>query len=516
MALQAKWGEMRKKLKLASLFIAAGLVLAACGSGEESGDATSEESTGSAEIVIALGSEPTSLDPQLVDDGGERAINDNIYETLLVRDADGNIGAGLAADLPTQIDDTTWEFKLREGVTFHDGSPFDSASVVATVERMVKLVADGKTQNDGFFKSLTGATAVDATTVQITTAARDGVLPARMYWLKMLPASAKDVEDLSDAPNGTGPYKFDSRSTGVNIVLTANDSYWGEKGNVSKVTFEFIADSATRLAGLTSGKYDVITNLNPQDAASAPVVATAQGQEHPVLILDADEGITKDLRVRQALNYAVDKQTIADTLFGGYGVVDAGQLLSPSILGFNSTLSAYPYDVEKAKALLEEAGVAGAEVQLVGESGRWLKDKELLEAVAGYWTAAGLKVNLEILEFGAYLDVLFDRENRADSVYVSSSNDILDADRQLSTYYQAGGIGSSNSNEALKKLIDDGRAELDATKRGEIYGEAVKIAYDEAYFVWLINNQDIYGLSTRLAWTPRVDSKLLVKEMAVN
>jgi len=235
-----------------------------------------------------------------------------------------------------------------------------------------------------------------------------------------------------------------------------------------------------------------------------------------VLILDADEGITKDLRVRQALNYAVDKQTIADTLFGGYGVVDAGQLLSPSILGFNSTLSAYPYDVEKAKALLEEAGVAGAEVQLVGESGRWLKDKELLEAVAGYWTAAGLTVNLEILEFGAYLDVLFDRENRADSVYVSSSNDILDADRQLSTYYQAGGIGSSNSNEALKKLIDDGRAELDATKRGEIYGEAVKIAYDEAYFVWLINNQDIYGLSTRLAWTPRVDSKLLVKEMAVN
>jgi peptide/nickel transport system substrate-binding protein len=166
--------------------------------------------------------------------------------------------------------------------------------------------------------------------------------------------------------------------------------------------------------------------------------------------------------------------------------------------------------------LLEEAGATGAEIQLVGESGRWLKDKELLEAVAGYWTAAGLTVNLEILEFGAYLDVLFDRENRADSVYVSSSNDILDADRQLSTYYQAGGIGSSNSNEALKKLIDDGRSELDATKRGEIYAEAVKIAYDEAYFVWIINNQDIYGLSTRLAWTPRVDSKLLVKEMTVN
>jgi peptide/nickel transport system substrate-binding protein len=136
-ALQAKWGEMRKNLKLASLLAAAGLVLAACGGGE-SGDSSSEGSTGSAEIVIALGSEPTSLDPHLVDDGGERAVNDNIYETLLVRDADGNIGPGLAAEMPTQVDDITWEFKLREGVTFHDGSPFDSASVVATVERMVE------------------------------------------------------------------------------------------------------------------------------------------------------------------------------------------------------------------------------------------------------------------------------------------------------------------------------------------------------------------------------------------
>lgn len=511
---------MRKRFKIGSLVVAVSLVLAACGSDDSaSTDRTSDTTAVEAvpvEIVIALGSEPTSLDPQLVDDGGERAINDNIYETLLSREADGNLGAGLAIDIPTRVDDTTWEFKLREGVAFHDGSSFNADSVVATVERIVKLVADGKTQNDGFFKSLTGATKVDDLTVRITTAAADGVLPSRMYWLKMLPASAKDVEDLSDAPNGTGPYKFAGRQQGVNIVLESNSEYWGGAPSISKVTFEFIDESATRLAGLKSGKYDVITNLSPQDAGEAPVVATAQGQEHPVLILDADQGITADLKVRQALNYAVDKQAIADSLFGGYAVVDAGQLLSPSILGFNSDLSAYEYDVDKAKALLEEAGVVGQEIQLVGESGRWLKDKELLEAVAGYWTAAGLKVNLEILEFGAYLDVLFDRENRADVVYVSSSNDILDADRQLSTYYQAGGIGSSNTNATLKQLIDDGRAELDATKRGEIYNEAVKIAFDEAYFVWLVNNQDVYGLSDRLIWSPRVDSKLLIKEMSVN
>ncbi len=123
--------------------------------------------------------------------------------------------------------------------------------------------------------------------------------------------------------------------------------------------------------------------------------------------------------------------------------------------------------------------------------------------------------HLDILEFGAYLDVLFDRTNRADAIYVSSSNDILDPDRQLSTYYQAGGIGSSNSDAEMSALIDEGRQELDPAARAATYEQAVKIAYDGAYFVWLVNNQDLYGLSERLSWTPRVDSKLLVKEMSV-
>jgi peptide/nickel transport system substrate-binding protein len=522
---------MRRHVKVVALALVLGLGAVAC-SDDDGGSTTdtqaaTEETTAAAtddttaapqaggEIVIALGSEPTSLDPQLVDDGGERAINDNVYETLLVRNADGELEPGLAAEMPTQVDDTTWEIKLREGVKFHDGTDFNADAVVATVSRMVKLIADGKTDNNGFFQSFTGAEAVDATTVRITTAEKDGVVPARLYWMKIIPAAAAESADLSESVVGTGPYKLASREKGVNIVLEANADYWGGAPALEKVTYEFIDDSATRLAGLKSGKYQLITNLAPQDTEQAPKVATAQGQEHPVLILDADDGITSDVNVRKALNLAVDKEAIAETLFGGFAVVDAGQLLSPSILGHNESLTAYPYDPEQAKTLLEEAGAAGKSIQLVGESGRWLKDKELLEAVAGYWKEAGLDVKLEILEFGAYLDVLFDRDNRADAIYVSSSNDILDPDRQLSTYYQAGGIGSSNTDQALSDLITAGRSELDAAKRDETYQEAVKIAYDNAYFVWLVNNQDIYGTSENLVWTPRVDSKLLVKEMSL-
>lgn len=512
---------MRNRIRAVAAIFAIGLIAAACGSddkGSSGGGATTTGTGGTpvqgGSMTIALGSEPTSLDPYLVDDGGERAVNDNIYETLLTRDPKGVLGPGLATALPTQVDDTTWEFKLRDGVKFTNGEAFNADSVVASVDRMVQLIKDGKTDNDGFFKSLTGAEKVDDLTVRIKTAQPDGVLPARMYWLKMIPASAKATPDLSAAPVGTGPYKFTNYNKGVDLNIEANPDYWGDKPTIAKVKYEFLDDSATRLAGLKSGKYDLITNLAPQDVSQAPAFAAVQGQEHPMLILDADEGITKDVNVRKALNMAVDKEAIAKNIFGGYASPDQCQILSPTILGFNGDLKPYPYDPDKAKQMLKDAGVAGQSIQLVGESGRWLKDREVIEAVAGYWKAAGLDVKVEILEFGAYLDVLFDRKNRADSVFVSSSNDILDADRQLSTYYQSGGVGASNSNAELKKLIDDGRAELDQTKRGQIYNQAVKIGCDEAYFLFIVNNQDVYGLSKRMQWQPRVDSKLLVKEMS--
>ena len=480
---------------------------------EEPADAPAVEG---AAITIALGSEPTSLDPHLVDDGGERAINDNVYETLLARTPDGELVPGLAADLPTQLDDTTWQFTLREGVTFHNDEPFNADSVVATVDRMIRLIEAGVTDNSGFFGSLTGAEAVDEYTVNITTNGPDGVLPSRMYWLKMVPASAADSDDLSEAAAGTGPYTFVEWVRGERVQLAANPDYWNGAPSITTVDYTFVTESGSRFAGLLSGDYDLITNLSPSDVDRAPQVATAQGQEHPMLILDADEGITADVNVRKALNMAVDKDAIAESLFGGFAVIDQGQILSPSILGFNPDLAPYPYDPEMAAQLIEEAGVAGQTITLVGESsGRWLLDAELVQAVAGYWESAGLVVDLQLPEFGQYLDVLFDRENRADAIFVSSSNDILDADRQFSTYLQAGGIGSSNSDADMSALIDEGRAEVDATAREGIYQEVNQIAFDQAYLLNIINNEDIYGLSERMQWTPRVDSKLLVSEMSV-
>lgn len=528
---------MFRTFRWLALLFAFTLFAAACGDDDSSGPGGGDDSTddGTADgtddgsddgtdggdervgITIALGSEPTSLDPHLVDDGGERAVTDNVYETLLARDGNGELIPGLAVDLPSRIDDHTWQFALRDGVSFHNGDAFTAADVVASVNRIGRLIDEGVTDNDGFFASLSGAEAVDDLTVNIMTEAPDGVLPARMYWLKIVPASAETSDDLSDSVVGTGPYELTDWTRGESVTLEANGDYWDGAPAIDDVEYRFVGESGSRFAGLLSGDYDLITNLSPEDVPGAPQAQTAQGQEHPVLILDADEGITADPNVRLALNLAVDKTAIADSLFSGFAAVDAGQLLSPSILGHNPDIEAFPYDPERAKTLIEDAGVAGETITLVGESsGRWLLDADLVQAVAGFWEEAGLNVDLQLPEFGEYLDVLFDRDSRADAIFVSSSNDILDADRQLSTYYQAGGIGSSNSNEELSRLIDEARAEVDADARETLYQEAVQIAYDEAYFVFLINNQDIYGLSERMVWVPRVDSKLLIKEMAVS
>ena len=463
------------------------------------------------QVTIALGSEPTTLDPQLREDGGERAVNDNIYETLMVRTPDGKLVTGLAASQPRLLDPRTWEVKLRPGIKFHNGEPFNADAVVYSINRII----DPKFNSEqiSFFETIKDAEKVDDLTVRITTNGPDPILLSRLYWMKMVPPGFSRDPKFAESPIGTGPYKFVRWNRGQDIVLAANKDYWGPAPRIKEVKYRFVEEPGTRLAGLKAGEFDVITNLLPEFTQQVPQAIHILGLEHPIIILNADGGPTRDVRVRQALNYAVDKEALAEGLFEGFAQIAQGQLLSPSFFGFNEKVHAYPYDPDKARSLLKEAGVLGTSVELIGTAGRWLKDRELLEAVAAFWDAVGLKTKVRIFEFNEYLNRLFDRKTRADAIFVVSSNELLDADKSFSAYYRAGGIGSSNSDRQLASLIDKARSETDAAKRADLYHQAVKRAYDQAYFVWLLNIEDIYGVSARLDWHGRVDAKILVSEM---
>ena len=464
-------------------------------------------------IVIALGSEPTTLDPQLREDGGERAVNDNIYETLLRRTPEGELVPGLAAADPVLIDPETWEVKLRTGISFHNGEPFNADAVVYSIKRIIDPLFNS--EQISFFNTIRDAAKVDENTVRIMTKGPDPILPSRLYWMKMVPPAHSKDPDFAQTPMGTGPYRFVEWKRGRDIVLERHSGYWGDAPQIQKVTYRFVSEPGTRLAGLMAGEFDVITNLLPEFTAQVPQHIHILGLEHPIIILNADGGPTQDVRVRKALNLAVDKTALAEGLFEGFAQVAQGQLLSPSFFGFNKDVKPYPYDPDQARALLKEAGAEGAEVELIGTAGRWLKDRELIESVAAYWEDVGLKPQVRIFEFNEYLNRLFDRKTRGDAIFVVSSNELLDADKSFSAYYQAGGIGSSNTDPDLAAMITKARTETDAVKRLDLYHQAVQRAYDNAYFVWLLNIEDIYGLSKRLHWKGRVDAKLLVSEMQV-
>lgn len=501
----------RRGRSLVAMLVAPLLLAAACDTG---GGGGSEGTGGEAHITIAIGGEPTTLDPQLRDDGLERAVTDNIYETLLAREPDGSLVPGLAAEMPTQVAADRWRFTLRDGVKFHDGEPLDAGAVVWSIER----IADpdyGSEQYGSFFSTIVGAEEVDDGTVDVITDGPDPVLPSRMYWLKIVPPEASRDPDFAEDPVGTGPYRFVEWIRGERITLEANPDYWGGEPSIERVTFRFVQEPGTRVSGLLAGEFDLITNLLPEDAATVPRSAAVRGLEHPTVILNAMEGITADVRVRQALNLAVDKETLAEELFAGNATVDDCQLLSPSWFGYNPHLEPYPYDPERARELLQEAGVVGGTIELIGEEGRWLKDRETIEAVAGYWREVGLEVDIRIFDFNEYLNRLFDREHRPDAVFVVSSNELLDADRTLSGEYHREGIEASNDDARLAELIDRARSETDAEARQALYEEATRIACEQAYFLFLLNINDTYGMSERLVWEPRVDAKLLVKEMSL-
>lgn len=476
----------------------------------EAGD--SEET--SKAITIALGGEPPTLDSQLSASGLVSAITDNVNESLMNRTAEGELIPGLAQEVPTLVNPKTWRFKLRTGIKFSNGEPFNADAVVASVERVLDPTLES--EQSSFFPTIEGAKEVDESTVDILTNAPDPLLPQRMYLMKMVPPKYSTEGSFASEPVGTGPYRFVRWARGREVVLESNPDYWGEEPDVSQVTFRFVSEAGTSLSGLLSGEIDLVPNLLPENASQAPKFESVRGSEHPTMILNVDEGLTGDPRVRQALNYAVNKESLVENLYEGYATVDDCQLLSPSWFGYNPSLEPYPYDPEKARSLLADAGAEGAAIEVVGTSGRWLKDKETVEAVANYLSEVGLKPEVRIFEFTEYVNRLLDKKVRPDSIFVSSSNELFDADRTLSTDYHKDGPESSNQDEHLAELIDQARVGTDTEARQELYEQATNLTCDEAYFLFLVNIQDLYGMSDRLEWQPRVDTKLLVQDMTVS
>jgi len=467
--------------------------------------------------VIAIADEPSTLDPQAAEDGNERAVTDNIYDTLLRRDPETNdLVPHLATALPTQVDPTTWEFKLREGVTFTNGEPFDAAAAAYSINRVIDK--NFNSAQADFYEGITGATAVDATTLRVTTAQNDPVFPARMYRLKMVPPTYSKDPAFVESPIGTGPYKFEKWDRGSQVTLTRNDDYWGDKPAIKDVTLRFISEAGTRVAGLKAGEIQLATLIPPEQTKDVPQVITRDGLEFPVFRLKNYEGTLKNAMIRQAMNYAVDKDALAKDLFSGYASVANCQTLAEGTFGYDPDLKPYPYDPDKAKQLLKDAGYNGEELTLLAPTGRWLKDAETTEAVVGYLNDVGIKIKPDVRPFSSYITEFATGVGtpQQDMGFVSASNELFDASK-IETYYHKEGALSSYVNEDATAALNDARAQTDPTKREADFHTALKIGCeDDPVFIFTVNLQDIYGASKGLTWKPRVDGSLYVPDMSVS
>jgi peptide/nickel transport system substrate-binding protein len=470
--------------------------------------------TPSSTITVALPSTVPPFDPQKYDLQYLRAVTDNIYEPLLGRNANGRLAPILAREMPTRVNPTTWRFKLRRGIKFTNGEPMDARAAGYSIGR----VANPAFNSDwlSLIDTIRTVRAVDRYTLLVITKDADALLPARMPIIKIIPPKYSRTSNYLRHPIGTGPYLHVSGSGNGPITLRRNRAYWGRKtATIERIRIRTIPDVSTRVSALRAGEVNLITVLPPDAARTVPKVVTAVGVENPTIILNTGVGITADVRVRRALNLAIDKNAIAKSLFGGYATPSKCQPLSPSSFGYNGDLKPYAYSPSQARSLLQAAGAQGKTIKLVS-SEVFNKGPELARVIAAFWTAVGLKVDLEIPPFQTYLDALFAKgAKHPDSVYVSTSSDLLDASsaaRQLAS----DGIQSAYANSTVDSLFKQATEETDTAKREQLYHRLLSIACSNAALVNLIHPQDLYGTSRNLRWTARFDGGLLYSTMSLS
>ncbi len=381
-----------------------------------------------------------TLDPHAQNEGPTHTLAHQIYEPLLQRDMQGQIIPALATSWQPTEDPTIWEFKLREGVTFHDGSPFTAEDVVFSMNRAKMPASDMKE----LLASVTEVVPVDDYTIQIKTGGANPILPSNLTNLFIMDkdwSEANGVETPQDFEggeetfavrnaNGTGAFMVDSREPDTRTVLTANPDYWGIGQfplEVTEIVFTPIQDQATRVAALLSGEVDFIQDVPVQDLArvdaddalqvvTAPqnrVIFFGMNVGDDDLVNDSVEGANPfaDRRVREAMNIAINREAIQQVVMRGQSR-PAGVIMPPFVNGWTQELDAYPEtDIEAAKALMEEAGYGdGFEVTLHCPNDRYINDEAICQAIVGMMGQIGITTNLVAQTKANHFPLISNRE----------------------------------------------------------------------------------------------------------
>jgi len=441
------------------------------------------------------------------------------WEPLVARDSDDKI-VPMLAEKWEALSPTHWRFHLRPGVKWHDGTPFTAEDVKFTIDYIInpKQVYARKTRIAG----VVSAEVVDEKTVDIRTSAP---APLLLRGLADIPIESKThTEKVGFAeahrkPMGTGPWKYVEWVAGDHYDLVANESYWDGPPAMKKLRIRAIPEGATRVASLVAGETDIIEEI-PVDLLPSVErrknlkIDAVESSVSLVHTFDTRKPPFNDVRVRQALDYAIDKQALVKQMLGGYGSVLDGQLVTKGTFGHNPNIKARPYDPAKAKALLAEAGYPKAfENKINTLSGRYLSDVDIANAVAGMMTEVGVKTSVNVVEGGVWSQL--DRSREQGPMYQVGWFSVGDADFNT-VWYTDRSKRNYWSNEEFNKLWEKGRSTMDEGERLKIYNRMMEIMHEELPSIFLVGLPRISGRSDKVSgWKPSRDSLLRLHKVSV-
>jgi peptide/nickel transport system substrate-binding protein len=489
------------------------------------------------QITIGLGGDVTSIDPHYHNLTPNNNVADHIFGTLLNTDAKQRLVPGIAESWRA-IDDLTWEFKLRKGIKFHDGSELTAEDVAFSIDRTGK-VPNSPAPFTLYTKQVTEAIVVDPYTLRLKSATpypNMAVEIATVQIVSRKAATGASTDDFNSgkAAIGAGPYKLVRYSRGDRIELARHDGYWGPKPHWEKVTLRLLTNDASRVAALLAGDVQAIENIPTADMAKLaknPGIGVFRAVSNRVIYLHLDSNrdkspfVTdkagqpldrnplKDVRVRRAMSKAINRQAIVDRVMEGLAV-PAGQLLPDGMFGVSPKLKVEPYDPEGAKKLLAEAGYPnGFGLTIHTPNNRYINDEQIAQAVAQMLTRVGIVTKVDAMP----ANVFFTRSGKLEFSFMlvgwgSATGEMSSPLKSLvATYNKEKGRGPANrgrySNPALDELIEKALVTVDDKAREGLLQQAVEIAMNDVGVIATHFQVNTWAARRGIGYTARSDER---------
>lgn len=480
-----------------------------------------------ADLVIAVDTPPKSMNPHSFNSDANLSYMSNFFDGLLQRPApEGKLSAALATSWERK-DALTWEFKLRKGVTFHNGNPFNAADVKFTFERM-KDPTFSKFVN--IANSIASIETPDDYTVIFKTTKPVPWFAETMHQnfiVDMESSINRDSGDYNTHPIGTGAYKLVEWVKGSYIRMEANPDYWEGAPQYKSVEIKPITESSTRFAAISSRQADILTgvpvNLIDQIKKNPNIEVVSRPARRCIYMDIGNKAGTPyaDIRVRKAIAMAINEDEIIKTVMNGQATA-ASQVPDSATVGYDASIQRLPYDPEQSKALLKEAGYPdGFEITIAGPNDRYVNDKQICEAIAKYLAKIGLKVTLDVKPKSIFFDELSQNKHMFYLIgWMDGSYDFgrsaqmlvhsVDADKGMGTYN-----GAMYSNASLDAQIIASSDILDREAREKALQQINRQSVEDVSWIPLHYQQDLYAVlkSAKVTFTPRSDRWVVVKEI---